>query len=70
MKKFDLFIGAFPGGDVYCNKAVMIRGDYKQIAFIDYTGKLTFSVEPSTIPHDVLIRIEHDAETKAARLEC
>lgn len=66
MKKFELFVGAFPGGDVYCNKAVIVRGDYKQIAFIDYTGKLSLSVDPSYIPHDVLVRIEHDADTKAA----
>ena len=43
MKKFELFVGAFPAGDVYCNKAVYVHGDYKQIAFIDYTGKLSFS---------------------------
>lgn len=66
MKKFELFVGAFPAGDVYCNKAAIVRDDYKQIAFIDYTGKLSLSVDPSYIPHDVLIRIERDADTKAA----
>lgn len=66
MKKFELFVGAFPGGDVYCNKAVIVRGDYKQIAFIDYKGDLRLSVDPSYIPGDVLSRIEHDADAKKA----
>lgn len=65
-KKFELFVGCFPGGDVYCNKAVLEHGDYKQIAFIDYKGELRLSVDPSYIPGDVLLRIEHDASTKAA----
>lgn len=66
-KKFNLFVGCFPGGDVYCNKAVEEHGDYKQIAFIDYKGDLRLSVDPSYIPGDVLLRIEHDADTKKAR---
>ena len=63
-KKFELFVGCFPGGDVYCNKAVLEYGDYKQIAFIDYKGDLRLSVDPSYIPGDVLLRIEHDANAK------
>lgn len=66
-KKFELFVGCFPGGDVYCNKAVVQYGDYKKIAFIDYTGKLELSVAPSYIPGDVLLRIERDAEIKSIK---
>lgn len=64
-KKFELFVGCFPGGDVYCNKAVIQYGDYKKIAFIDYTGKLELYVTPDYIPGDVLLRIERDAELKS-----
>lgn len=65
-KKFDLFVGCFPCGDVYCNKAVLEYEDYKKIAFIDYKGTLQLYVDPSYIPGDVLLRIEHDADTKKA----
>lgn len=65
-KKFELFVSCFPGGDVYCNKAVLEYGDYKKIAFIDYKGDLRLSVDPSYIPGDVLLKIEHDADIKKA----
>lgn len=63
-KKFDLGVFGYPGGDVYCNRAVMEHEDYKQVAFIDGYGRLSLRVKPSYIPADVLLRIEHDAETK------
>lgn len=65
-KNFKLFVACFPGGDVYCNSAIMEHGDYKQIAFIDYKGDLKFYIDPSCIPGDILLRIEHDSDTKKA----
>lgn len=61
-EKFDLGIYSFPGGTVYANRAVMERGDYKQIAFVDREGKLSFRVPVEYIPGPVLLRIEHDAD--------
>lgn len=65
MKKFELGVYAFPGGTSYCNRAVMKNGDYKELAFVDYMGKVEFYTDPSLIPGDVLLRIEHDSSATA-----
>ena len=63
MKKFELFIGNTGAAITYCNKATMEHGDFKKVASINpYTGELKFFVKPESIPGDILLRIEHDAD--------
>lgn len=62
MKKFELFMCCLGNGITVCNKAVMEHGDYKHIAHISDCGKITWYVEPNSIPGDVLLIIEHDAD--------
>ena len=69
MKKFELFICSLGNGLTICNKAVMENGDYKHIAHIANCGKITWYVEPSKIPGDALLRIEHDADAMHANFE-
>ena len=69
MKKFELFMGCLGNGVTVCNKAVMEHGDYKTIAHIAECGKITWYVEPSSIPGDALLRIEHNADTMRANWE-
>ena len=47
----------------------MEHGDYKNIAHIANCGKITWYVEPSKIPGDALLRIEHDADAMHANFE-
>ena len=61
MAKFELFMGYLGNGCTVCNKAVMERGDYKQIAHISNAGNIKWYVEPAKIPGDALLRIEHVA---------
>ena len=68
-KNFNLGVYAFPGGTSYCNRAVIKNGDYKEVAFVDYMGKVRFSADPSLIPSDVLLKIEHDANATAANFK-
>ena len=69
MKKFELFIGCLGNGLTVCNKAVEENGDYKAIAHIAECGKITWYVEPSKIPGDALLRIEHDADAMHVNFE-
>ena len=69
MKNFELFICSLGNGLTVCNKAVMEHGDYKHIAHIANCGKITWYVEPSKIPGDALLRIEHDADAMRANFE-
>ena len=69
MKNFELFICSLGNGLTVCNKAVMEHGDYKHIAHIANCGKITWYVEPSKIPGDALLRIEHDADAMHANFE-
>lgn len=69
MKKFELFMGCLGNGITVCNKAVEEHGDYKYIAHIANCGKITWYVEPSKIPGDALLRIEHVADAMHANFE-
>lgn len=73
MTKQDLFIGLFPGCIVAANKAVTKNGDYQTIAYISYTGHITYFVERDRLPADVVRELETIAETerrkKAEQLE-
>ena len=69
MKKFELFICSIGNGLTVCNKAVIENGDYKHIAYIANCGKIKWYVEPSKIPGDALLRIEHDADAMRANFE-
>lgn len=51
------------------NKAVSDNGDYKQIAHIANCGKITWYVNPGTVPGADLLRIEHCADTARANWE-
>ena len=64
---FKLFIGVYPAGVVYANKAIEENGDYKRIAFINEFGALRFYVPVSSIPADDLLRIDHDANVARCR---
>lgn len=66
-RKFDLLVCCFPGGYSYTNKAVTEHGDYKKVAFIDHYGHLRLDVPVDYIPADILLKIEHDADTVSAR---
>lgn len=69
MKNFELFMCCLGNGVTVCNKAVMENGDYKQIAHISNCGKITWYVEPSKIPGDALLKIEHDADAMNKNFE-
>ena len=69
MKNFELFMCCLGNGVTVCNKAVMENGDYKQIAHISNCGKITWYVEPSKIPGDALLKIEHDADAMNENFE-
>lgn len=69
MKNFELFMGCLGNGLTVCNKAVMENGDYKYIAHIANSGKITWYVDPSKIPGDALLRIEHNADAMRANFE-
>ena len=69
MKNFELFMCCLGNGVTACNKAVMENGDYKQIAHISNCGKITWYVEPSKIPGDALLKIEHDADAMNENFE-
>jgi hypothetical protein len=54
-----LFIGDYPGGMVYCDKAVMQSGDYKKLAFRSRsTGEVTWYAK--RIPTEIREMIEQD----------
>lgn len=59
--KFELFMGCLGNGITVCNKAVMEHGDYKQIAHISNSGKITLYVSESYIPVEDIQRIEQTA---------
>lgn len=69
MKDFELFICSLGNGLTVCNKAVIEHGDYKYIAHIANCGKITWYVEPSKIPGDALLRIEHKADAMRVNFE-
>lgn len=69
MEKFELFIGCIGNGVTVFNKAIIEYGDYKKIAHIAECGKITWYVEPSKIPGDALLRIEHDSDAMYANFE-
>lgn len=54
-----LFIGVFPGGISYADRAREKHGDYAKLAFLDYAF-LVLKVEPDC-PADLRARIEKDA---------
>ena len=69
MKKFELFIGCLGNGITVCNKAVLEHGDYKRIAHISECGKITWYVNPSSVPGDALLKIEHCADVQRVKWE-
>ena len=68
-RKFELLVCCFPGGYSYTNKSVTEHGDYKKVAFIDHYGHLRLDVPADYIPADVLLSIEHDADTIGAKFK-
>ena len=69
MRKFELFLCCLGNGTTVCNKAVEERGDYKTVAHIADCGKITWYVEPRTIPADALDRIKKCADDSAERFD-
>lgn len=69
MKKFELFLGCLGNGITVYNKAVTVNGDYKTIAHIAQCGKIRWHVNPTSIPGDALLKIEHHAHTAEANFD-
>lgn len=61
MKKFKLWMGCLGNGITVCNSAVMEHGDYKYIAHISNSGKITLYVSRGYIPAEDMQRIERTA---------
>ncbi len=59
-----LFIGIFPAGIVYCDRAREEFGDYKRVAFLPY-GSLVLDVDDPKSP--LLEAVELDAALVQAR---
>lgn len=60
-----LFIGVYPEGIVYADRATDVHGDYRRLAFLPY-GKLALDVTPDC-PAELRAMIEADAATVIAR---
>jgi hypothetical protein len=60
-----LFIGLFPGGIVYADRAIEQHGDYKKVAFMAYSS-LEFEVYAPRSPLLELAR-KHATEIQAKR---
>lgn len=69
MSKFRLFAGCFGNGVVYCNAAIKEHGDYKKLCHVLECGKIKWYVKPESIPGDVLLKIEHQADVYRANWE-
>lgn len=64
--KDDLFIGNFPTGLVYANKAKEIAGDYQRLAYLNYRT-LQLEIEKAC-PAELLVHIKsHHAEIMKLR---
>ena len=61
MKKFKLWMGHLGNGITVCNSAVERNGEYKHIAHIGNSGKITMYVSESYIPVEDMQRIERTA---------
>ncbi|BDT74120.1 hypothetical protein os4_36730 (plasmid) [Comamonadaceae bacterium OS-4] len=60
-----LFIGKFPSGIVYADRSHEVKGDYQQLAFLDY-ATLTLKVQ-NRCPDDLRTEIIKDAADLQAR---
>lgn len=61
MKKFKIWMGCLGNGITVCNSAVEHNGEYKHIAHISDSGKITLYVSESYIPVEDMRRIEQTA---------
>ena len=61
MKNFKLWLGCLGNGITVCNSAVEESGDYKHIAHISDSGKITLYVSENYIPVEDMRRIEQAA---------
>lgn len=61
MEKFKLWMGHLGNGITVCNSAVERNGEYKHIAHIGNSGKITMYVSESYIPVEDMQRIERTA---------
>ena len=61
MEKFKLWMGHLGNGITVCNSAVERNGEYKHIAHIGNSGKITMYVSESYIPAEDMQRIERTA---------
>lgn len=68
-KAFELWMGCFGNGITVCNKAVEEHGDYKKIAHISRSGKITFYVPVTDIPEKDLLKIRHKAKEQQEKFE-
>jgi len=67
MEKFRLFMGCLGYGITVCNAAVMVCGDYKQIAHITPAGNVKLYVDPDYIPAPEMEKINRAAQVEAER---
>ena len=68
-QKFELFMGCFGNGTTVCNKAIESHGEYAKVAHISNDGHIAWYVEPTSIPGDALLRIEHCAKVSAEKFQ-
>ena len=66
---FELFLGCLGNGTIVCNKAITEHGDFKKIAHISNDGYIAWYVEPTSIPGDALLHIEHYANVDREKFE-
>lgn len=62
MRKFDLFVGFLGNGLTVCNRAVMVNGDFKRVAWISPAGNIHWYVRERCVPKKDLETVQHHAE--------
>lgn len=68
-KKFELFMGYFGNGVSVRNRAIREHGAYKYICHIAECGKISWYVQPESIPEKALQEIKQMAEKCNADFE-
>lgn len=66
MKKFDIMFGCLGNGITVFNRAVTINHDYPTIAHISNGGRITYYISKSSIPAEIIERIEKQARDHKA----
>lgn len=68
-KKFELWMGVYPGGILCCNKAVERCGEYKNLCLISKAGNISMYVDYDYIPAEEMRKIEATAKREEEQFE-